>query len=170
MPRTGLAIILVLSAGLLAGCPPPQPGGPEVFRPRDDVNRMMMAADPAASDSDGDGLPDSINVSCYLFNAQPGGAVEAVAGNGGFVFEMLDPRVPAEQRQPFWRLPLTYQQARGCLLLDRYGMPTYAIRLPLGRVDSSMRRVILRGPYVPATGPEVAPVVRTVPIPAYPGN
>lgn len=162
-----LAALLAASSALLIGCPPPGQGGAQAIEPRDDINAMSIAVSPPnATDTDGDNLPDAILVVCNLWVDTSDGTLPAV-GKGKFRFELLDPKTPPDDRQPFMRVLVNQEQADACLFRGSYGMPAYAFRVPLGKIPPSLTEVILRARFIPDGAPEIVAEPRTVPVPSY---
>lgn len=153
-----LGLLVVLSAGCaeVDVNPPrkPRPIPADAIRPRSEISMVVITSEPVASDADRDGVLDSLDVTCYLFNAD---RTLPCMGKGAFRFELFDSEEPADRRVPFQQINIPFQENRRHAQRSRYGQVIYTFRLPLGRVPAGLRQLVVRARFFPEDGqPEAA--------------
>ena len=160
------------AAVLAGGCkmedinPVRQPRRELDLTPRAEVDKLTINTEPVASDSDKDGVPDTVVVTCNLFVVS-GQGTWSVLGKGNFRFEVYDGSAPAETRQPISQLNVNYEQSKKYAVRSHYGMISYVFPVPLGRIPQGLKCVMIIGRFFPEVGEEVQSNSPAVLVPGF---
>ena len=164
-------------ACVASGCGPEQTdptGGRKVIdiRPTTEVRKVVVEADMALTDSDGDGVPDTVLVRCLLFPALMD-TTQSLVGKGSFRLEVYDftGGLPPEGRAPLAQVNFNYEESRQYLGPWRSirGLPAYHFPLKVGPLSAEVQRLRVVGRFFPEgraiNGPEDEPECGSTEIP-----